>query len=189
MRERHLVPFVMYVGLINAYSVGQMIIAHLVKKEFPYRNVLLLPLLVGVVDGVCGSRAYLGLWGGGLLFGGGNGGEVYQVALVFCSLGLAVGVYGSFVVGVFILSPFLSFFVFLSCATGKLLTCSTHSSTSSPPSAITWTSGACPSNTLLSRARQLNQQKPSRRRSSILPVIIIAITLPRRRRVTKAVQV
>ncbi|EEH03577.1 aminoalcoholphosphotransferase [Histoplasma capsulatum G186AR] len=97
VRERHLVPFVMYVGLINAYSVGQMIIAHLVKKEFPYRNVLLLPLLVGVVDGVCGSRAYLGLWEGSLLFGSGNGGEVYQVALVFCSLGLAVGVYGSFV--------------------------------------------------------------------------------------------
>ncbi|KAG5292467.1 aminoalcoholphosphotransferase [Histoplasma ohiense] len=61
-------------------------------------------------------------------------------------------------------------------------------STSSPPSAITWTSGACPSNTPLSRARQLNQQKPSRRRSSILPLIIMAIILPRRRRTTKTVQ-
>ncbi|PGH27240.1 ethanolaminephosphotransferase, partial [[Emmonsia] crescens] len=97
VRERHLVPFVLFVGLINAYSVGQMIIAHLVKREFPYWNVLLLPLVVGVVDGVCGSREYLGLWEGSLLFGSGGDSEVYQVAFVFCSLGLAVGVYGSFV--------------------------------------------------------------------------------------------
>ncbi|KAG5293853.1 aminoalcoholphosphotransferase [Histoplasma capsulatum G186AR] len=61
-------------------------------------------------------------------------------------------------------------------------------SMSSPPSAITWTSGACPSNTPLSRARQLNQQKPSRRMSSILLLIITKITLPRRRRLTKTVQ-
>ncbi|OAX77474.1 hypothetical protein ACJ72_08227, partial [Emergomyces africanus] len=104
VRERHLVPFVVFVGLVNAYSVGQMIVAHLVKREFPYWNVLLLPLVVGVVDGVCGSAEYLGLWEGSLLFGSGSGsggnagdGEVYQVAFVFCSLGLAVGVYGSFV--------------------------------------------------------------------------------------------
>ncbi|KLJ13081.1 ethanolaminephosphotransferase [Blastomyces silverae] len=97
VREKHLVPFAMYAGLINAYSVGQMIIAHLVKKGFPYWNVLLLPLVVGVVDGVCGSQEYLGLWEGSLLFGSGKDGEVYQVAFVFCSLGLAVGVYGSFV--------------------------------------------------------------------------------------------
>ena len=48
--ENHLVPFVFYVGLINAYSVGQMITAHLTKSKFPYQNVLALPLIYGVLD-------------------------------------------------------------------------------------------------------------------------------------------
>lgn len=48
--SQHLVPFVLYVGLINAYSVGQMITAHLLKSPFPYWNVLVLPLVFGVAD-------------------------------------------------------------------------------------------------------------------------------------------
>ncbi|KAK2757974.1 hypothetical protein FQN54_004380 [Arachnomyces sp. PD_36] len=80
--ENHLVPFVLFVGLINAYSVGQMITAHLIKGSFPYQNILLLPLVCGVVDSL-----------GTHLLGEG----VYQVAFVFLSLGLGVGVYGSFV--------------------------------------------------------------------------------------------
>ncbi|MCJ1245646.1 hypothetical protein MMC30_002850 [Trapelia coarctata] len=56
----HLVPFIFFVGLINAYSVGQIIIAHLTKNEnFPYQNVLVWPLVLAVVDSV-GLR--LGLW-------------------------------------------------------------------------------------------------------------------------------
>ncbi|KAL2009133.1 hypothetical protein VTN00DRAFT_7327 [Thermoascus crustaceus] len=86
--ENHLVPFVLYVGLVNAYSVGQMIVAHLVKAEFPYCNVLLFPLLAGVIDSL---GPYLGLWPSIL------GDGVYQVAFVFMCLGIAVGVYGGFV--------------------------------------------------------------------------------------------
>jgi len=46
----HLVPFVFFAGLVNAYSVGQIITAHLVQLPFPYYNVLVLPLAYGVFD-------------------------------------------------------------------------------------------------------------------------------------------
>jgi ethanolaminephosphotransferase len=86
--HHHLVPFTFFVGLINAYSVGQMIVAHLAKARFPYKNILILPLAWGVVDSI-GPR--LGLWPSAL------GDGVYQVAFVFLCLGLGLGVYGSFV--------------------------------------------------------------------------------------------
>lgn len=85
----HLVPFIFYVGLINAYSVSQMITAHVTKDEFPYGNVLVVPLAFGVLDALGPA---LGLWPSAL----GHG--VYQVAFVFLCLGLGIGVYGSFVV-------------------------------------------------------------------------------------------
>ena len=90
----HLVPFVFFAGLINAYSVGQMITAHLVKLDFPYQNVLVLPLAYGVFDSLGPFfQRNIGLgWPSAL----GDGG--YQVAYMFCMLGIAVGVYGSFVV-------------------------------------------------------------------------------------------
>ncbi|KAJ9202954.1 hypothetical protein DTO032I3_3328 [Paecilomyces variotii] len=86
--ENHLIPFVLYVGLINAYSVGRMIVAHLVKTDFPYFNILLLPLAVGVLDSLAPR---FGLWPSVL------GDGPYQVPFVFLCLGLALGVYGSFV--------------------------------------------------------------------------------------------
>lgn len=86
--HHHLVPFIFFVGLINAYSVGQMIVAHLVKARFPYQNILVAPLAWGVLDSL-GPR--LGLWPSAL------GGGVYQVAFVFLCAGLGLGVYGSFV--------------------------------------------------------------------------------------------
>ncbi|PGH00443.1 hypothetical protein AJ79_08216 [Helicocarpus griseus UAMH5409] len=86
--ENHLVPFIMFVGLINAYSVGQMIIAHLVKTDFPYSNVLLLPLAAGILDSIAPRMG----WWPSLLSE-----SVYQVGFMFMSLGLAVGIYGSFV--------------------------------------------------------------------------------------------
>lgn len=89
IRENHLVPFLIYVGIVNAYSVGQMIVAHLLKTSFPRSNVLILPLAVAVVDSL---GPYLGLWPSFL------GYHMYQVAFVFTALGLAVGVYASFVV-------------------------------------------------------------------------------------------
>ncbi|KAI1981105.1 Phosphotransferase [Ophidiomyces ophidiicola] len=85
----HLVPFSLFVGMINAYSVGRMIIAHLVKTSFPYHNVLLLPLLLAVLDSAATQA--------GLPWGGYLGNSTYQVAFVFGCLGLGVGVYGSFV--------------------------------------------------------------------------------------------
>lgn len=96
--HQHLVPFVFYVGLVNALSVGQIITAHLVVMEFPYENVLSLPLIYGVFDSLgpfMQQRFGFG-WPSAL----GNG--VYQVAFVFTCLGLAVGVYGSFVVDVIV---------------------------------------------------------------------------------------
>jgi ethanolaminephosphotransferase len=94
----HLVPFVFLVGLLNAYSVGQMITAHLTKSEFPYQNIIALPLLFGVVDSlgpILQSRVGFG-WPSAL------GDGVYQVAFMFSCLGLAIGVYGSFVVDVIV---------------------------------------------------------------------------------------
>ena len=96
--RNHLVPFVFYVGLLNAYSVGKMITAHLTKSEFPYENVMTWPLLVGVVDAlgpVLQERVGFG-WPSAL------GDGVYQIAFVFTCLGFAVGVYGSFVVDVIV---------------------------------------------------------------------------------------
>ena len=85
----HLVPFVFFVGLVNAYSVGQIIIAHLTKTEFPDHNILVSCLGFAIIDSL-GLR--LGLWASVL------GDGMYQVSFMFACLGLSVGVYGSFVV-------------------------------------------------------------------------------------------
>jgi ethanolaminephosphotransferase len=71
-----------------------MILAHLLKSQFPFGNVLVGPLVFGVVDSLGPFfQKHLGFgWPSSL------GDDVYQVAFVFCCLGLAVGVYGSFVV-------------------------------------------------------------------------------------------
>ena len=88
--HQHLIPFVFYVGLINAYSVGLIIIAHLTHDpSFPMGNVLVLPLGFAALDSLA---PVLGLWPSVLGFG------TYQIAFVFMCMGLAMGVYGSFVV-------------------------------------------------------------------------------------------
>ncbi|SLM34707.1 ethanolaminephosphotransferase [Lasallia pustulata] len=85
----HLIPFVFYVGLINAYSVGQIIVAHLTKSpKFPYQNVLTLPVALAVLDS---AGPMLDLWPSVL------GDGTYQIAFVFLCTGFALGVYGSFV--------------------------------------------------------------------------------------------
>ncbi|KAK3695484.1 CDP-alcohol phosphatidyltransferase-domain-containing protein [Podospora appendiculata] len=97
----HLVPFVLFAGIVNAYSVGQMITAHLVQLKFPYWNVLVLPLGWGVIDSLGPvlqthtPAPWLG-WPSAL------GDGVYQVAFMFCMLGAAIGVYSSFVVDVIV---------------------------------------------------------------------------------------
>lgn len=97
----HLVPFTLFCGLVNAYSVGQMITAHLVKLDFPYWNVLVVPLSLGVIDSfgpvLLKHSPIPGIgWPSAL------GDGVYQVAFMFCMLGMAIGVYGSFVVDVIV---------------------------------------------------------------------------------------
>lgn len=96
--HHHLIPFVFYIGLINAYSVGQIITAHLTKSRFPMQNVLILPLLFGVLDSLGPVlQANLGVgWPSAL------GDDTYQVAYMFSSLGLAIGVHGSFVADVIV---------------------------------------------------------------------------------------
>lgn len=96
--DNHLVPFVCYVGIVNAYSVGQMITAHLTKSPFPYQNILVLPLIYAIVDAMGPVlQEHLGFgWPSAL------GEGVYQVAFLFTCFGLAVGVYGSFVVDVIV---------------------------------------------------------------------------------------
>ena len=126
----HLVPFVFYVGLINAYSVGQIIIAHLTRDpKFPYQNILTIPLGLAVLDSLGPA---IGLWPSAL----GNG--TYQIALVFMCLGLGVGVYGSFVV----CHPRLY------CVTPVL---QAHSTISSLRYVISWTSGVFPLSILTMR--------------------------------------
>lgn len=94
----HLIPFALFAGVVNAYSVGQIITAHLVHLQFPFFNVLGLPLIFGIVDSVGPSiQKYFGFgWPSAL------GDGVYQVAFMFMMLGTAVGVYGSFVVDVIV---------------------------------------------------------------------------------------
>ena len=98
IRTEHLVPFAFYVGLSNAYSVGQMIVAHLTHSPFPYHNVLILPMTYGLVDSLGPLlQKYIGTgWPSAL------GDDVYQVAFALMCVGLAVGVYGSFVVDVIV---------------------------------------------------------------------------------------
>ncbi|KAH0354506.1 sn-1,2-diacylglycerol cholinephosphotransferas-like protein, partial [Aureobasidium melanogenum] len=96
--RQHLVPFVFYVGIVNAYSVGQMITAHLTKSPFPMTNVLVLPLVFGVIDSLGPFLHEHAGFGWPSALGDGQ----YQVAFMFSCLGLAVGVYGSFVVDVIV---------------------------------------------------------------------------------------
>lgn len=96
--HNHLVPFVFLGGLINAYSVGQMITAHLAKLPFPYFNVLVVPLAFAVIDSFGPVlKQNIGVGWPSVL----SDGE-YQVAYLFMMLGMAIGVYGSFVVDVIV---------------------------------------------------------------------------------------
>ncbi|EPE04651.1 cdp-alcohol phosphatidyltransferase [Ophiostoma piceae UAMH 11346] len=111
----HIVPFVFFVGLFNAYSVGQMITAHVAHLPFPYYNVMTIPLAFGVIDSLGPRLQTLEPAAASLLFGtnappayfrlgwpSALGDGVYQVAYMFLMLGTAIGVYGSFVVDVIV---------------------------------------------------------------------------------------
>ncbi|KAI1812257.1 Choline/ethanolaminephosphotransferase [Poronia punctata] len=100
IRLQHLVPFAIFAGVVNAYSVGQMITAHLVKLPFPYWNVLTLPLTWGIADSLGPVLKENFGWASG--WPSVLGHDVYQVAFMFSMLGMAIGVYGSFVVDVIV---------------------------------------------------------------------------------------
>lgn len=102
--HNHLVPFIFFAGLLNAYSVGRIIVAHLVKGAFPRTNVLIGPLVFGAVDSLGPflqeHLPTLDLGFGQLKLGWPSvlgQDSVYQVAFVFCCLGLSVGIYGEFI--------------------------------------------------------------------------------------------
>lgn len=77
------VPFMFFVGTCLAYSVGLIITAHVTHAEFPYFTpyFLLLPMLAAI-------------------FLNDKVGPTEAVSVVWMSLGLAVGIYGSFIVDV-----------------------------------------------------------------------------------------
>lgn len=97
LRE-HLLPFMFFLGACFAYQVGLIIVGHLTKSPFPFFNILLLPVFIGMVDaaGPFLDKCTGGLFGWPSALGDGP----YEVAYVFLCMGLALGVYGSFVVDV-----------------------------------------------------------------------------------------
>ena len=48
--HQHLLPTMLYLGIVFAYTVGTIIICHVAKKDFPYWNMLFLPLCIGLAD-------------------------------------------------------------------------------------------------------------------------------------------
>lgn len=82
--------------MINAYSVGRIIVSHLTKSRFPRTNIVMLPLIFGVGDSI-GPVLYRWF---GVGWPSALGHDVYQVSFMFMCFGLAVGVYASFVVDV-----------------------------------------------------------------------------------------
>lgn len=77
------VPFMFFVGTCLAYSVGLIITAHVTHADFPYFTpyFLLLPMLTAILFN---SKV----------------GPTEAVSVVWMSLGLAIGIYGSFIVDV-----------------------------------------------------------------------------------------
>lgn len=94
----HLVPFILFAGLVNAYSVGQIITAHLVQQPFPYFNVLVLPIAYGVFDSLGPVfQKYFGFGWSSFIENGS-----YQSTYCICMLVFALAIYGSFVVDIIV---------------------------------------------------------------------------------------
>jgi ethanolaminephosphotransferase len=96
--HQHLLPTMLYLGIVFAYTVGQIIIGHVAKQDFPYWNILFLPLLIGLADVYITPffREY------SLLIVAVNDREPYisgeyVLASVLMAFGLSLGVYGGFV--------------------------------------------------------------------------------------------
>jgi len=46
----HLLPTTLYLGVVFAYMVGTIIVAHVSKQKFPYWNMTWIPLILGLAD-------------------------------------------------------------------------------------------------------------------------------------------
>ena len=99
LRE-HLLPFMFFLGACFAYQVGLIIVSHLIMGPFPFVNILLLPIFVGMADAV--GPFLHGYTGGIIGWPSALGDGPYEVAYVFLCMGLALGVYGSFVVSILV---------------------------------------------------------------------------------------
>ncbi|BFZ64643.1 Phosphotransferase [Saitoella coloradoensis] len=87
----HLIPLMLFIGAVLAYMVGLMIISHVSHQSFPHFNILLLPIIYASLDSTILP----------LLFSlpstiSPSNSPLYVLAC----LGLAMGVYGSFVMDI-----------------------------------------------------------------------------------------
>jgi len=97
LRE-HLLTFMFFLGVCFAYQVGLIIVSHLTMGPFPFFNILLLPIFAGMADA---AGPFLREYTGGIIgWPSALGDGPYEVAYVFLCMGLASGVYGSFVVSI-----------------------------------------------------------------------------------------
>jgi ethanolaminephosphotransferase len=46
----HILPTMLYLGTVFAYTTGTISVNHVAKKKFPYWNITFLPLVLGLVD-------------------------------------------------------------------------------------------------------------------------------------------
>lgn len=99
LRE-HLLPFMFFLGACFAYQVGLIIVGHLTMSPFPFFNILLLPIFAGMVDA---AGPFLREYTGGIIgWPTALGSGQYEIAYVYLCMGLALGVYGSFMVDVIV---------------------------------------------------------------------------------------
>ena len=96
--KEHLLPFMFFLGASFAYQVGLIIVAHLTQSPFPFFNAMLLPIFIFI--GMLDSMGPFLLWHTSGIIGWPSalGDGHYQVGYVFLCMGLALGIYGSFVV-------------------------------------------------------------------------------------------
>ena len=97
--KEHLLPFMFFLGASFAYQVGLIIVAHFTQSPFPFFKGMLLTIFIfiGMMDSM---GIFLLQYTSGIIgWPSALDDDHYQVGYVFLCMGLALGVYGSFVVG------------------------------------------------------------------------------------------
>lgn len=80
----HLLPLMITIGAIFAFTVGRIILAHVTKQDFPYCNPLLFLPSIGLLAKFIGSYFQ---WDE----------EQTGISIIWAGLGLSVGIYGAFI--------------------------------------------------------------------------------------------